>query len=327
MEVSTLKELTEALKKGNATILMKADVDLPKDTPGHGITTTASNITLDGQGHSITGDNLPTSQVREGRGSGQMLTFSGGKNLIVKNLRIRNSNSGGNLRFSQGACDAVVDHVSSNGCCNKGIAVSNGAHDVTITHCFIGGCTRPIFCKYDDARNITVDHCIITKLWMRAPMMEDIKVFDVRNNLVRDWVAIGARMEGATTSGNIMGNIYQLPSEIPEEYKKNVKPDKAILYPTGTQVGKVYIADNEFRNCSTASAKSTVDRPLAAPEIVPPYSTDFAKLEKMLLSETEGAGCMPRDDLDKAYLASKEFLKAQGSPLRIKLEKKTTQEK
>src|SRR5206468_4088371 len=54
------KELVKALEKGDAVILLKVDIESPEDAPGQAISTRASNITLDGQGHTIRGDNIPS---------------------------------------------------------------------------------------------------------------------------------------------------------------------------------------------------------------------------------------------------------------------------
>src|SRR5437870_3645506 len=45
--VRTFDELSRALKKGNATILLQADIAIPKNAGKEVIETTAGNITLD----------------------------------------------------------------------------------------------------------------------------------------------------------------------------------------------------------------------------------------------------------------------------------------
>src|SRR5207244_4152010 len=66
VEVSTFDELSAALKKGNATILLKKDIFIPAKAAHDCIMTKAGNLTLDGQGHTIWGDAMP-----EGRGPGR----------------------------------------------------------------------------------------------------------------------------------------------------------------------------------------------------------------------------------------------------------------
>lgn len=306
VEVRTFEELSAALKKGNATIVLKADVDVPANAPREAIETRASNITLDGQGHTIRGDMLPGS----GRGTRHILKFTGGKNFILKNFRIRNCNAGGNICFYKGASDIVIDHVSSTGCSNKGITISNGCHDATITHCFLAGNTRSIFIKYEDTTRITIDHCIILKFWIRGPLMSDVPEFDIRNNYIQEWVLFGVGIEGTKSNGNVMGNIFVRP----RDSKGPGKTHNAIMLRKSP--GKVFIKDNVFRNCK-GETRSTTDKPLNTPPIIPAYTTDLARLEKQLLSDTEGAGCMPRDAADKAYLRATKWTVNAQKPFRV----------
>src|SRR5262249_24639415 len=120
-EGKTFKELFDELKKGEAIVLLNEEIYFPKDAAEPAIATNASNLTLDGGGHTLYGDNMPAGDpnFKEGRGTNHMLTFHGGKNFIVKNLRMRNCEGGGHLCFYKGASDIVIDHVSLTGACNK----------------------------------------------------------------------------------------------------------------------------------------------------------------------------------------------------------------
>lgn len=306
VEVKTFKELSDALKKGEAVIVLKADIVIPRSAGKQAIESSASNITLDGEGHTIYGDNMPPGDpdIKEGRGTNHVLKFNSGKNFIIKNLRMRNCEGGGHLCFYKGASDIVIDRCSLTGACNKAIAIENGSHDATVTNCFMAGNTRALFFKYENTRHITMDHNVVIKLHLRAPLADDVDGFDVRNNLIMDWNEMGTRLSGKNCNGNVMGNIYA---------QTNKNSHRAILF-AGSEpkqpvtIGKVHIADNVFRNCSQEpKTKQTADKPLDAPAISPPYTTDLEKVEKALLSETEGAGCMPRDAADKAYLTAKEW--------------------
>ncbi len=299
VEVRTYPELRDALLKGNAVIVVKArEIFIPER-----IESQASNITLDGQGATLRGDGIKNRVM-------QMLKFHKGRNYIVKNVRLRNA--GDNIAFYGGAHDIVIDHVSSTGAGDDGITISNDAHSATITHCFLAGNTRAIFCKYGKTDKITIDHCIVSKLWMRAPLLDKIKAFDVRNNLIQEWRVMGIRLSGDNCNGNIMGNIFFTPSD-----SKGALNRRSIVFANNQGIGDVYIADNDFRGCFEAKIKSTTKTPLVTPPIVPAYSTDLPRLEKSLLSETVGAGCMPRDTVDKAYMAVKEWPLNPDNPFRI----------
>src|SRR5262249_23018844 len=153
-----------------------------------------------------------------------------------------------------------------------------------------------IFNKYGETNKVTVDHCLITKQWIRGPLCSDCVEFDVRNNVQMDWVLWSMRAEGAKSLGNFMGNLYIASKDLTGNAK-----DKTLYTATHAQA---YFKDNQFRNCA-GDNKATLDKPVPAPPIVPAYTTDLTALEKSLLSDTSGAGCMPRDKIDKAYIAHK----------------------
>lgn len=299
VEVKNLQELTAALQKGNATIVVKAhEIHIPTR-----IDIRSSNITLDGQGATLRGDKLSRTN--------QMLKFFG-KNIIVKNLRLRNA--GDNVAFYGKLCqDCVVDHVSSTGSGDDGVSVSNGASSVTITHCFLAGCTRSIFIKYDKTTRVTIDHSILMKHWIRAPLIVDCNEFDVRNNIIQHWTArgFGTGIEGKGSNGNVMGNIYRVGANSP-------RPDASIIL-FGQGWGKVYVNENAFKDAAKNRIKGTgtTDKPIPTPAIIPAYTTNLDELEKMLMSDTEGAGCMPRDVVDKLYFAAKKWAPDHDNAFRI----------
>lgn len=288
VKVRTAKELEAACRKGNATILIEAK-ELAIDKC---IIVSAPNITIDGQGCTLRGDKIPP------RGGSHVLHFQNGKNYVVKNLRIRNGPD--NLSF-KGCKDIAIVHVSSTGAGDDGISVGFGCENVTISHCFVAGCARAIFCKYNENSKYTIDHNWIMKLWERAPLLY-VKDFDVRNNMIQEWV-LWATRPYADSAGNIMGNLYLCPPG------SKGKKTSALQYSASMDKfhGKSFIKDNVFRNCSGPLTKGTVDQPIDAPAIVPAYTSDMKALEKMLTSNSSGAGCMPRDAIDKAFIELKDF--------------------
>ena len=292
VRVRAVADLKSAFEKGNVSIEIEArDLDVPEK-----IETKADNITLDGKGATLRGDRIPREM--------QMLKFVGGSNFVVRNLRLRNA--GDNLAFYAGARKILVERVSSTGAGDDGLSLS-GASDATAAFCFLAGNTRTVFIMKGGGGtpdNHTIHHCILMKSWQRNPKLDGVAHFDVRNNLIREWKASGVRL--SNSSGNIMGNVF-------DSGPKGSKT-KAIQDEGGW--GRVHIADNEFRGCR-ADRGGTADKPEPAPAILPPYTTDLRELEKTLFSETVGAGCMPRDAVDKAYLASDELPPAENTPLRI----------
>ena len=78
----------------------------------------------------------------------------------------------------------------------------------------------------------------------------------------------------------------------------------------------MYIHGNKFVGCKEG-VKGTSDKPIDAPAIVPAFTTNLEALEKQLMSESDGAGCMPRDKVDKLYLTQKEGIAHGDHPFRI----------
>lgn len=291
IQVSTVAELADAMKKGNCTILIKAkELHIDKK-----VATTASNITIDGQGATIWGDKLTREM--------QMLHFEGSKNIFVKNIRLRNG--GDNISFKT-CSDILLYHVSTTGAGDDGFSCAYGCKNVTISHCFDAGCTRAVFCKYNETDKITISHTVILKNWIRAPKMFGVPNFDVRNCIFMDWDQHAADID--TSSGNLMGNLYIM-------HKFATGKRHGVSYFAG-KVGKVYFKDNVLRDCTNPN-KSTTDSPIQAPPIVPPYTTNIPALEQQLMSDTSGAGCMPRDSVDKQYLAATTWKVGSTQPFRL----------
>src|SRR5262249_3006154 len=153
------------------------------------------------------------------------------------------------------------------GCTNKGIAISNGCHDATVTNCFIAGCTRSMFLKYEGTTRITLDHSIIMKFWIRGPLVSDVPMFDIRNNIIQDWVLFGTGIEGKRTD-NALGN----SSPNPPGHKSPGKPTNGLIL--RKHQGNVYVRDNVFKGGVNGQTKGTTNKPLSAPPIVPAYTTD-----------------------------------------------------
>lgn len=294
VHVKSAADLQAAVKKGNCTILIDVpSIDVTKD-----ITTTASNITIDGQGCTLHGDRLSA------RGGGAILKFENGKNFVVKNLRLRNGPD--NISFKT-CSDILLYHVSTTGSGDDGFSVAYGSTNCTISHCFDAGCTRAVFCKYKNTDKITVAHTIMIKNWIRAPKMTDVANFDVRNCINMDWDQHGANIEGKNCNGNVMGNIYIM-------HKGATGKKHGSMYIHGA--GKVFIKDCVYRDC-TNPFKSSTDSPIPAPPIVPAYTTNMSALEQQLMSDTSGAGCMPRDKIDKDYLAATSWKVGHDTPFRL----------
>jgi len=256
---------------------------------------TGPNVTIEGNGATIDGTNLKE-QVA--------LLDIRTHDVIVRDLRLRNGYD--NLRV-QGpeAHDVVIDHVSSTGARDDGVAIGYGAHDVTVQWCLLAGNTRGLFSKYDGTRNLSIHHTWIQKSWARSPLISGAATVDVRNVIVEDWTLWGARFEDGA-SGNVVGSLFMLS---PHAVGLGGKPAAALHL---KKAGPVYLADNVYRGAVATAATGSAPAALAAPAVA---TLPVAEMEPLVRAR---AGCLPRDGVDAAYVALRQGWRVDKTdPLRI----------
>jgi hypothetical protein len=124
---------------------------------------------------------------------------------------------------------------------------------------------------------------------------------DFRNNLVQHWQMWGSKpYTGALI--NFINGTWRFDKSF------DLGKDDAALCTAGG--GKFYSEGNQFIGCT--------ERKESQPALLfqaPPINgqTDAQTALDAVLDETTGAGCMPRDSIDKAYLESKPKWPAQPS--------------
>jgi len=257
---------------------------------------TASNVTIDGNGATLDG----VAMVKE-----VALLDVRGHDVIVRDLRFRNGYD--NLRIQgDDAHDIFVTHVSSSGSRDDGISIGYGAHDVTVQWSFLAGNTRSIFCKYGDTTDISLHHLWIQKGWIRSPIFSGHIRADVRNIIVEDWGEWGTRFEDGAT-GNVVGSLFNLS---PYAVSVGAKGDSALRF---MNAGPVFTDRNVFRGEAKAPIQpSGATKPIDAPEVL---THDVDSMEDIVRS---GAGCMPRDAIDRAYIATRDgWYVHDGHPLNV----------
>jgi hypothetical protein len=241
---------------------------------------TGGAITIEGNGATLIGT----------YGSSTAATIDvRGHDVIVRNLRLRNG--GDNLRV-QGtdAHDVVISHVSSTGAADDGISIGYGARDVTVQYSFLAGNTRSIFVKYKTTTNVSIHHTWIMKQWIRGPLLSGETMADLRNLVVEDWTGWGARFEHGAY-GNVVNSLFLLGS-----YARSIggKTNSALRL---NQAGAVFTAGNGYEGAD-AGDEGTAATPLDAP-VVTTHGMD-----EMIDIVQRRAGCLPRDVVDQAYLAT-----------------------
>ncbi len=273
--------LAGALKQGGAIQVQKGDIDA-----AYNQIVVKDNTTLDGGGATLW---FPGTNHN---GTG-LSVF--GKNIVLRNIRVRNSGDGialGSASF-KGTRNVLVENVSATGNGDDGFSCAYGASDITLRWSMLAGNARCIFHKYGGG-NLTVHHSILTHAWIRMPLSNSaVAHVDFRNNLVQHWSMTASNCESGA-KGNFVNNVYRF------EAWAGGKKDCAIQAVSG---GEVYASGNKFEGCSARSTNFKSSPVFEAPPI--PTDPTEAVLQKVL-DETNGAGCMPRDQVDKNYLTSKE---------------------
>jgi hypothetical protein len=254
-----------------------------------------SNVTLDGGGATLwlpgTGHNARGISLR-------------GNNIVLRNIRVRNSGDAidcGGSDWRDKTADVLIERVTVSGSGDDGFALSYGCKNITLRWSAALGCTRAIFEKYGGT-DVTIHHSIISHFWMRAPLVAGNGAkCDFRNNLVQHWQMTGTQpSEGALV--NCVNGTYR--------FDKGVDKGKADCAIGTYGGGSFYSSGNQFVDCAQRPGFATA--PLFE---APPINQldDAATALQKVLSETDGAGCMPRDAIDKAYLALHEGWQAQPS--------------
>lgn len=297
-EASTtiLREAFSRARAGNVTIRFppNARIVLDKMLPQ----LTGSQVTLEGNGATIDGSRLEQNVA---------LVDVRGHDVIIRDLRLRNGYD--NLRVKgPDAFNVVVDHVSSTGARDDGMTITHGAHDVTVQYSYIAGNTRGFFSKYDHTHNVSLHHTLLQKNWIRSPLFDGTTGVDMRNVIVEDWGLWGARFEGSA-SGNVVASLFGL-----SRYAMTIggKKNSALRL---ENPAAVYTADNLFRDQARAGISGTAVAPHVAPAV---QTLGIAAMEKLVRAR---AGCLPRDNVDRAYLGLRQGWKVtESEPFRIRLE-------
>jgi hypothetical protein len=277
---ATEAAVRDAFTKANAGhAIVHFDVDKPIAVHSPLPRLTGAFITIDGNGATLYGENFARTPG---------MVDVRGHDVIVKNIRLRNA--GDNLRAQgDGAYNVVFRHVSSTGSGDDGISIGYGAHDVTVQHCFLAGNTRSIFMKYGATTNVSIHHTWIQKQWIRGPLVSQSIFADIRNVVVEDWTLWGTRFE-KESSGNVVNSLFSL-----SPYAKSVggKPNSALRL---IQSGSVYTAGNDYGGIAEDGADGDASAPLPAPPVTTLPTAQMADVVRVR------AGCLPRDQVDEAYV-------------------------
>jgi len=278
VRVSSASQLASALKRGGArVVLASGDYNCAFNQ-----LVVKSNTTFDGGGATLW---FPGTN-HNGKGLAAY-----GSNIIIRNVHVRNSGDGilfGASSF-KGTKNVLVERASVTGCGDDGFSVAYNCSDITIRWSIVSGCNRSVFFKYG-GHNLTMHHNILSRAWIRNPLCSGSSAtIDFRNNLVEHWKMWGTRTESGS-KGNFVNNTWRF------EKWAGGKSDAALFQMKG---GIFYSSGNTYIGCKerSGSSRSPV---VQAPRIN--GQTDARTALAAVLDERTGAGCMPRNAIDRAYL-------------------------
>ncbi|MCK5550269.1 MAG: hypothetical protein KAI41_07030, partial [Hyphomicrobiaceae bacterium] len=268
--VTTFAELAKAIKRSNVYIKVKGDlIATGKATIGSG-----SNLTIDGGGAATLWGNRNPAQ--------RMLELTG-KNVVIKDIRLRNS--GDNLSFKAPAEYVLVSHVTTSGAMDDGMSISYGTKNVTVQYCFFVGNTRSCFIKYEGAGNISMHHNWFKAQYMRGPLVSSAQFVDIRNQIGEDWATWGGPRFERGATGNCINSVFVMTGAAPG--KKDAADS---TYQDG---GPAYFHGSIYRGCSGRPGNSETEIPCV--QVTTHTAEEAEKIVRV------GAGCLPRDAIDKAY--------------------------
>ena len=209
--------------------------------------------------------------------------------IVITHMRIRDSVSDG-ITLWDNSYNVVFDHLSVTNSADGNIDITEDTRNVTVSWCIIGDTRSNSFAlkskgmllasfKKLPVTGVSLHHNLFINRFQRSPQISTAGLFDIRNNVIRDWGAYGIRIR-AGAQGNIVNNVF----------KTNNNELKAVILES--DAGPMHIAGNQGPSSTNVNALSTNASPFA----VAPVKTDpVIELEKKVLM---GAGAFPRDDVD-----------------------------
>jgi pectate lyase len=248
-----------------------------------------TNITVDGSTAPAPGITL----------TGHGMIIRTARDIIITHLRIRDTAGDGILVWDSSE-NIVLDHNSVTNGGDETLSITEDTKNITVSWNIIGdtrsnwpdvntkGTLVTNFTK-PAVTNLTLHHNLWTNQFQRSPQISTAGLFDMRNNVIREWASYGTRIR-AGAYGNIINNVYQSAR----------KPQDALaIIADGTaDAGPVHVSGNTSKNGVNLDSMSTHPNPhVAAPVTTDPVSLVEAKV-------LAGVGAMPRDVIDTALVGT-----------------------
>jgi pectate lyase len=208
--------------------------------------------------------------------------------IVITHLQIRDSVSDG-ITLWDNSYNIVFDHLSVSNSADGNIDITEDTRNVTISWCVISDTrsnslylkTKGVLIasfKKGAVTDVSLHHNLFINQFQRSPQISSAGLFDIRNNVIKDWGAYGIRIR-AGAQGNVINNVFITTN--------NAR--KAVL--VESNAGPIHIAGNQGPGSTNVNELTTHASPFA----VAPVKTDpVTEVEKIVL---RGAGAFPRNDV------------------------------
>lgn len=220
---------------------------------------------------------------------GNTLSIRNSHDIIVTHIRVRNPIADGILVWD-GSYNVVIDHCSVTNAGDENINITENAHSVTVSWCIIGDTRSDSFARktkgmlianFDQppVTNVSLHHNLFINEFQRSPQISTAGIFDIRNNVIRDWGSYGMRMRNGARA-NIINNVFSTSNN----------PQKALIFES--DAGALYVQGNQGPGTTDVNLLSTTFNPLSVARVT---TNPVSEVEHKVL---KGAGAFPRDSID-----------------------------
>ncbi len=278
--------LRQALAGGDRRIVFRVGGTISLKTP---LLVREPNITIDGEDAPA-----PGITIRD-RGVSIRETHD----VIVRHIRVRGS-SDDNFSIS-GACrNIVIDHCSSTGATDGAIDIVHDykrperkPRDITISWCVLADTPHAMLLATSE--NLSLHHNLVIGNDQRSPQLRDVRVFDLRNNVITLWGSYGARIRGGS-KGNVVNNVFGPPMAAGKSHEAalvvmvDTSGARSSFPPQRTE--DVYVAGNLGPSGNELHRSGSAADPIAAPVV------DTLPSAQVVAAVLAGAGARPLDETD-----------------------------
>ncbi len=224
---------------------------------------------------------------------GDALRILSSHDVVVTHLRVRDSRRDGiTIKDSD---NVLIDHCSLTDAGDENLSITRGATNVTVSWCLIGE-TRPpprgggkgvlvADIGGQTVTNVSIHHNLFARLAQRSPQISTAGLFDLRNNVIRNWESYGIRIRKGGF-GNIVGNVLGTED----------RPSRAVILTADS--GRVYLEGNRSPHGLDVNLLRTAPKPLR----VAPVATDSVEVVEQKVLKT--AGAFPRDETDRLLVSA-----------------------